>query len=89
MVTRAQFASALTMCGLSLLPEELDLLNEKYQSVTKAGHVKWLVFADAMDEVWNPLLAIWQWVGGIQNYPSCQMHTPISSGTGSGCRFFF
>eukprot|EP00667_Euglena_gracilis_P004393 EG_transcript_4413 len=52
-VTRGQFASALTMCGIALSPAELQLLYAKYESPARPGGVKWLVFADAIDEVFT------------------------------------
>jgi|EP00670_Eutreptiella_braarudii_P001368 Ca2+-binding EF-hand superfamily protein len=52
-VTKAQFATALTISGMTLRQDELDLLYVRYASPTKPGFVQWLTFADAVDEVFT------------------------------------
>eukprot|EP01012_Entosiphon_sulcatum_P068028 TRINITY_DN979_c0_g1_i1.p1 TRINITY_DN979_c0_g1~~TRINITY_DN979_c0_g1_i1.p1 ORF type:complete len:950 (-),score=242.08 TRINITY_DN979_c0_g1_i1:372-3221(-) len=53
LVTEAQFGSALAISGITLDPEELNLLCTKYASPARPGSVRWLEFADHIDEVFT------------------------------------
>jgi Ca2+-binding EF-hand superfamily protein len=56
LVTRAQFATALTVTGLTLAEDELQLLYRKYEAQDRTwegSKVKWLDFADYIDSVFT------------------------------------